>query len=187
MNYRSAVLALLLLCVSAPAVLAQGRPDRPRPATGVNEVNVRPSGLTVDMRPDLVVRDIRREGPNAFRVLVANQGMRDASTFGLLLRLNFAEPDPIPGMSRGRAVVDVAGVRSNEEVWVSVTTSASDDKLATIRSVEASADPGYQRWSTGSTWPAEAAGPVWVSPRVPERDEMNNSLTIAIADLRAWP
>ena len=188
MTYRFSLVALAVLCASSEAAFAQGRPVQRTVPPAVGRVAPQAGAANVDLRPDLVIRDIRRESEGTFRVLVANQGLRDAATFTVMLRLRFPETGTPGSLSPNRALGEVPALKAAEETWVRFIVSVATTNL---QAVEASADPGYQTWNTGvgpgaGGLPSQA-GPVWVNQRIVEKDETNNSLRIEVAALKAWP
>jgi hypothetical protein len=129
----------------------------------------RPVGLGTAALPDLVIREIRQEGPRNFGIRVANQGAQRAAAFNILLTVLTTKVS-----ENYNSVVETPALDAGREVWVTVETSPLSLPPTKMVGV---ADPAYVTAEIGL---GNSIKWVTVKSRVAESDEKNNTLSVDV-------
>ncbi|MBV8686288.1 MAG: hypothetical protein JOZ90_09660 [Alphaproteobacteria bacterium] len=185
------MLSILLLALAAPPASAPVMIRRIPPAA-------RPAGeaLAANLKPDLVIKEMRKEAPGAVHVLVLNQGTGPSTAWARVeasasfrSRHGYAMDAVVPPLAAGesRWVTFAAFVDRSESSYPGKPAPT----LADWETVSAEVD-GYV--ASGTAW-GSALPPVpnpEKNPCTPEHgcvvelDETNNALSMPIADMPQW-
>jgi|GEM_PF-3098030 len=192
-------------------VSALGQASRPiqmapvpmRPASAQQTLQ-RADAIRVNLKPDLIVKEMRIEGDKAVHVLVANNGTAASGKFTIEMAGSSERGASYPAMT----VMDSdKGLAAGEERWVKFGNFVYElgqpsSGLVPLNQVDVfsvqldsyhDTDKGNGGWFLGvPTDPTAALRPAEKNPCKPlvgciaELDETNNSLSVSRADMTAW-
>ena len=191
--FRKVFLAACLLCFGALEASAQqsyAAQDRPVRAPRIPVEPARPGDFKVsNLRPDLVVKEMRLEGDKAVHMLVANNGTANAGKFNVLLELYGNKPGP-----EITELETVYELKAGEEKWLTFKSpfvflhmsppGRSEYHLADMKSFIALVDVPSSGDAFQSMFKDKTTPP---NGDVIESDESNNSRRIQKSDMAPWP
>jgi hypothetical protein len=188
-----ALLLPLMAQVSVPMAPIQRVPNAAPPAVQMVQP---PTALRVQLLPDLVVKEIRKDGTNAVRVLIANDGSADeAPSFSVIASASYRSrrgstmPTWIGPLKAGQTQwVRFGPFHADRESWY---PGKPESTLADWESISVIADSYMAAAGWGSGGIPSSLDPT-PNPCTPERgcvvelDEKNNMLSAPIASMTDW-
>ena len=192
--FRKVFLSACLLCFGAaeasaqqsPAPAAQAKPVR---APRIPAQPTRPGDIKVaNIKPDLVVKEMRLEGDKAVHVLVANIGSADAGKFNVLFSSYGDGPD-----SKHTESWSLSELKAGEEEWLTFKAPFKhvdtrnpflipvEYRLADLKSFTVHLDVHFYKDAFQAQFSDKTSGDIV------ESDESNNTSRAQKSDLAPWP
>jgi hypothetical protein len=189
-------MTVMLLALFAQASLAAPVQMRRPPPHPPGQTVAPPMNTSVKLLPDIVIKEIRKDGPNGVRALVANEGSADESKpFSVVAWAQYRS-------RHGSSMPRYAGpLKVGQSEWVRFEGFVPDGEswypgkpqttLADWETISVSAD-GYQApppWSSGLPPGFDPTKKPECTPTygcVVELDEHNNTLSAPIASMADW-